>query len=289
MKKFGGKGEGPGEFYIPTELAHQKEKGLQISLRPDYLMVNSSGKLLFFSRNGDYKRMIKFKSFGFAYDFVPLGKNFIAWGSADRKSKAEYKNAVSLFQPDIHKIKEIYTCDFPFKMSGRDAEKAYFFKLDTPIYETYDNKIFITFSGIQKFEIEVFNETGEKLYTVSTDYEKIKLTDEHIKKYKSEFKYLFKFGLEWNLKNTLFPEYFPAIRNFSIADDKIYVLTFKKEGNKSEFIIFDLKGKLLKKIMFPVVEMNAKHFSPYSIADGKFYQIIENEDETWELHVTPIN
>lgn len=287
LKKFGGQGEGPGEFYIPTELVHQKEKGLQIYVRSDYLLVNSMGKVLFFNRNGDFKRMIKFNPFGFGKQFIPIGKNFAAWETARVKGKRY--TAVSLHDPGLHKKKEMYRCDFPFEMSAGSPTKVHFFRIEGPIYDTHDNKFFTTFSGNQTFAIDVFNENGEKLYTISADYEKIKLTDEDIKQYKSEFKYLFKRGLEWNLKNTLFPEYFPAIRNFSIANGKIYVLTFKKEGNKSEFVMFDLKGNLLKKIMLPVVEMNAKRFFSYSIADGRFYQIIENEDEIWELHVQSID
>jgi hypothetical protein len=286
LKKFGGKGEGPGEFYIQTELVHQKEKGLQIYVQPDYLLVNSMGKVLFFNRDGDFTRMVRFNPYGFGRQFIPLGKNFAAWETA--RAKGRRYTAVNLYGPDLHKIKEIYECDFPFDLSVGSSTKFRFFILEGPIYDTCDNKLFTSFSGIQKFAIDVFNENGEKLYTISTDYEKIKLTDEDADRYKSDFKYIYKRGLESNLKNTIFPEYFPAIRNFSVADGKIYVLTFKKEGNKSEFVIFDLKGNLLKKIMAPVAEMNAKQFFPYSITDGKFYQIIENEDEIWELHVTNI-
>lgn len=188
----------------------------------------------------------------------------------------------------MKKIKEIYQCDFPFIFSTGSPTKVHFFRLEGPIYDTYDNKLFTSFCGIQKFAIDVFDENGKKLHTISTDYKKIKCTKKDVLHYKSEFKYLYKRALERNLKNTIFPEYYPAIRHFSIANGKIYVLTFKKEGNMREFVIFDLKGNMLKKIMFPVAEMNAKRFFPYSITDGKFYQIIENEDEIWELHVQNI-
>ena len=59
--------------------------------------------------------------------------------------------------------------------------------------------------------------------------------------------------------------------------------------NKNEFYIFNLKGKLLKKIMLPFAEYDEVQFSPYTINDGKLYQLIENDNETWELHVIKIS
>lgn len=283
LKKFGGAGQGPGEFYMDTALIHQKEKGLQFYLEPDYVLVNSMGRVSFFSRHGEFRRMIRFNPFGTGRQFIPMNKYFAAWENV--RTRGDMYTAVNLYGPDLKKINEIYQCDFPFIFSTGSPTKVHFFRLEGPIYDTYDNKLFTSFSGIQKFAIDVFDENGKNRYAISTDYKKIKLTENDVRRYKSEFKYLYKRALERNLKNTIFPEYYPAIRHFSIANGKLYVLTFKKEGNKSEFIIFDIKGNLLKKIMLPVAEMNAKRFFPYSIDDDRFYQIVENEDEIWELHV----
>jgi hypothetical protein len=63
-----------------------------------------------------------------------------------------------------------------------------------------------------------------------------------------------------------------------------------EEKEISQWFIFDLKGKLLKKVQLPMKYQNAlKHF-PYAIHDDKFYQVVENiEEEQWELHITPLN
>ncbi|HLP44706.1 MAG TPA: hypothetical protein VK469_02100, partial [Candidatus Kapabacteria bacterium] len=63
----------------------------------------------------------------------------------------------------------------------------------------------------------------------------------------------------------------------------------KKEAEKSEFYIFDIKGTFLKKIMLPLKEKDERLWYPYTIGNGKLYQLVEDEDtETWELHVTDI-
>jgi hypothetical protein len=89
---------------------------------------------------------------------------------------------------------------------------------------------------------------------------------------------------------------------FIVADEKIYVLTYKKEKEKSEFVILDLKGKLLKKVFLPFNQSDewfhyslakatsqASPHATFTIKNGKLYQLIENEDkEIWELHITNI-
>jgi hypothetical protein len=41
--------------------------------------------------------------------------------------------------------------------------------------------------------------------------------------------------------------------------------------------------------MIPVYERNPESFHAYAFHNGNFYQFVENdEEETWELHVTKI-
>ncbi|UCE20753.1 MAG: hypothetical protein JSV46_00510, partial [Candidatus Aminicenantes bacterium] len=104
------------------------------------------------------------------------------------------------------------------------------------------------------------------------------------------FKIKFQRGASYFIKNLNLPKHFPAIRNFSIQDDKIYVLTFKRESNANEVLLFDIKGNLLKKVFLPIRTMNPEHLSPFSFYKDKFYQLVFNEEtENWELHITDIN
>jgi hypothetical protein len=67
------------------------------------------------------------------------------------------------------------------------------------------------------------------------------------------------------------------------------VQTFKREKEKSEFYIFDLDGKLIRKVMAPIREAEFLLAYPFTIANGKIYQVTENEDtEEWELHIDNI-
>jgi hypothetical protein len=89
-------------------------------------------------------------------------------------------------------------------------------------------------------------------------------------------------------QNGKFPRYFP-IQSFQVDDGKIYVQTFKLVRGKSEFYIFDLGGNLLRKVMVPFRGSELLCAYPFTIAQGKIYQLIENDDtEEWELHINKI-
>jgi hypothetical protein len=76
------------------------------------------------------------------------------------------------------------------------------------------------------------------------------------------------------------------------VDDKIYITTFKEVKGQNQMVILDLNGKLIKKTLVPLLNVNMVvpvlfHF--YTIANNKIYRLEENPDsETWELFVTDI-
>ena len=40
--------------------------------------------------------------------------------------------------------------------------------------------------------------------------------------------------------------------------------------------------------MIPFIEDDLVDLYPFAIKDGKFYQLVDNEEEIWELHVSDI-
>ncbi|MCP4149706.1 MAG: hypothetical protein GY757_18310, partial [bacterium] len=126
---------------------------------------------------------------------------------------------------------------------------------------------------------------------ITYNYEKLKVTEEYKKRVDNWYKtYPSMKKLYHMVKGRLeFPDYFPGIRYFNVADGKVYVLTFKRTGNKSEFVILDVDGGFLDKVMLPFAQRDIRMWAPYTIKNNSIYQLIENEDEeTWALHITAI-
>ncbi|HLP46903.1 MAG TPA: hypothetical protein VK186_09625 [Candidatus Deferrimicrobium sp.] len=277
LKKFGKQGEGPQEFIVDSY------NPLRIKLQPDYIQVNSLRKISYYTRKGDYIKELKHNIyFGFA-DFFPIGDQFVGF-ELEQKDQKTFLLA-SMYDANLQKIKEFYRK----KMPPRQGQK--FRILEESVYIcTAGDKIFL--DGDTDFIINIFDKKGEKCFAIQPKYEKLKFTD----KDKDDILNYFQTNpnskpyIEQIKSNLIYPDYFPAVRNFIAVDQKLYVQLFSKKEGKTEFYIFDQDGKFLEKVWLPIKITNpVEPLQLYTIYNGKLYQLIENiDEENWELHVNDI-
>jgi len=274
-KKFGKKGEGPQEFNV------NPMRGIRLHIQPDQIIVDCQGKVAYYGKDGTFKK--EMRSVPTFAQYMPLGEKFAGIGFAG-DSKGGYI-AVSIYDSHLKKEKEIH------KMSVPNPEKDGINPitvLTLPYLYTCDNKIFV---GGKDGSIEAFDAGGQKLPPIIKEYKKVKITQEHKKKYIQFFStdQRFKAFYERDKNRIGFSEYFPIVRNFHIEDKILYILTFREEDGKSEFLIYDINGKLLKTTLLPFEEMSPIALYPYTIKKGKLYQLIDNpKTEEWELHITEV-
>jgi len=275
IKKFGKEGQGPGEFATNPQLP------TIIDVSTDEIIVNSIGKLSYFTKDGNFKKEIKTVSPSF--NFQPMGDRFIGMGRVQDDKKLY--NTVNIFDSKLAKIKEIYRADTGLRGPGKGIEaiqKVFWFQY-------YDNKIFLP--GQTDDEIDVFDKDMNKLFTIKVEAKKIKISDEFKKEVINQFKTTpgTKEIFDAFLKPVRFSEYFPTILFFFCADDILYVMTWNRENEKNEFYTYDMKGKLIKKLWIPLAYQDYLQPFPLSIKNGKLYQVVENIDtEEWELHISEI-
>jgi hypothetical protein len=275
LKKFGKEGEGPQEFIIPPP------GGVEIVVQPDFLLVSSPGKISYLTKEGEFKKEIKVTAIMHS-GFFPIGKSFVGFGMKQEDNIIYY--TINIFDTDLKKGNEV----FRFKSPLQPGKVDFITASRRPLLSTFENKIF---HGGEEGEIYVFDASGKKISTISHKYEKVKLSDKHKKRYIDFFKTdpRFKQGWERFRDGVQFPGYFPVIRDLTVSDGKIYVLTYKEKEKKREFYLSGIDGKQLKKIMLPLPEMNPLELYPYTIRNNTLYQIIDNDDsEEWELHITKI-
>jgi hypothetical protein len=284
IKKIGREGEGPGEFHVIQANMNLKERGLVVSECPDHIAANSTSRLSYFTRKGDFIREIKL-AYGINAKFLSLGDQLLGF-----LPLKEGKLSVTLFDSDLKKKKEIFNCDYWFNLQSREQANFFDRASDTLFVSIYKDRIYLARGDAPLFAIHVFDFQGNKLFTVEHDSEKFKIPQGFIDEIHEHFKIKFQRGASYFIKNLNLPKHFPAIRNFSVQDDKIYVMTFKNVSQENEVLIFDIKGSLLKKVSLPVRAMNPEHLCPFSFYKDKFYQLIFIEKtENWELHITDIN
>jgi hypothetical protein len=270
-KRFGKRGEGPREFIFRI--------GITINVQTENILVLSTGKLSYFTKDGEFIKATKFMpSYG---KFTPVGGRYVGGGSPN--TPEYFVVALNLFDSNLKFKKEICRMRIP-----KLKDKRLF--LVTPWdFHTYDRKIFLAAEA--DFKINVFDETGKELYAITHDYERVKVTDQlrnrffdYVKKYRPPRSYaLMK-------KFFKFPDYFPAVLQMRVDDGKIYVLTYKeKENGTCEFVVFDTRGKFIKQVYVPLVKADPVHVEPFTVHGGNLYQLVDNEDtEEYELHIFPI-
>jgi len=271
-KKFGKAGEGPKEFNRFAILMLQKDK----------LIVNSMNKVSFFTKDGEYIEEKKVKS-GFGLLFQPLGKNYIGRGFGQEKNtRFDY---INLYDSELKKLKTLIKVE-----SDQQFNKCIIkFLNNTLTFVTFNEKLYIVNGN--KFEVKVFDNVPEEILTIKRDdYKREKFGDKDKQMIFDEIKNSpQKQFLETAKKMARFPDYYPAIAQIFERDGLIYIMTYKREGDKYEFYKYDSKGKFIKHFFIKFSFRTTMQPNPFSIMNDKLYQIIENEDtEEWELHVNDI-
>jgi hypothetical protein len=268
IKKFGRKGEGPGEFKPIV-------KGLKINILKEKMMIESQGKLSFYSLKGvlikEMRLLPKYSGLKL------LGDRYFAT-SEKITNKVEH-NVVKILDADFNEVKTFYQDEVGYHQEKQGTNYA-----STWDFDVSENKFFIV--GSSDFEIDVFNKNGDSLYTISQKYERVKLSQEFIDAWFNRIKR--RLGMNayhYMKKKVRWPEFFPAIRDLMVDNGHVYVITYGRKHGKSEFFIFDLEGKLVKKTFLPLKNYDGVALFPYSFKNNYLYQLIDNEDtEEWELH-----
>jgi hypothetical protein len=268
-KKIGGAGPGPQKF--------QAMPPLTVDARSDNIIVNSAGKVSFFSKDGKLKKELKVKIVGSA--FQPLKNAYAAQGVAFAGRNAFA--AVNLFDTQLNKIKEVFRYDTPAVQDG----KIDLFHQDA-LFTTYEDKLFI--ASMKGLTIDVLDHTGKHLYTIRypKKHKKRKFTPRDEKEFREYLRLVASHDYEVAKDRLIFPDYYPEIAAFVISDNNVFVVTWKRKPGQSEVVIFDMKGKLIKQAYYPFVLQDPVSGYPWNINNRKLYQLIENKDtRKWELHV----
>jgi hypothetical protein len=265
IKKFGERGEGPGEFKL------NQGGQLRVTIQSGNIIVSSLGRISYFDTDGKYIKERNFK----LGDVNPIGKNFV--GRKEIMENGTLYTLVVLYNSDMEEIKVL----FRYKNITQEGGPVIVGK---PQLEFIVTKNRVMIYAEKDFIIRVFDENGNNIFTIRQDYQLKEINDTDKKNWHDELRRRYSFYPQ--IKDRIeFATHFPAVR-YVVYDDtqkKIYAITGKKENKKTECFIFDHKGKFLKRAL---LELKS---GKYTFHQGKLYQLVENdENENCELHISEI-
>jgi hypothetical protein len=285
LNKFGNKGEGPGEFKVHPNI---NRGSLVFNIKDDQIMVSSLGRVSFFTINGKYlEEKVPQALFGFG-QFQTVENHYIGLGAKGHAMKQFI--TINFYDSDFKKGNEIFKV-LAFEQ-GKKINPITIGIIPT-LFATSERIFCLDYEGY----IHIFGSQGEKLSVirisqVEKNYSRVKVSQERKRKYIEFFKSdpRFKQQFEQDINTIRFPDYFPEIRDFKVADRKIYAISFREKNQQKEIFIFELNGKLLKKMMIPLGELSPRELTPYTIEKGNLYQLVENlNTEEWELDVISLD
>lgn len=283
VKKFGSKGEGPGEFL----------RFARVHFHKGMILVHSQGRLAYFSKDWKFIKEQKVPVL-FNRGFAPFGDKMAAAYTAPLEGKSDIGNQIVVLHDwKCEKIKEIFRKRYYFEIGG-DINGIYLPETDRRIgtrFLVWKDKIYVEPDDGEDGLLDVYDSNGKKLYTFKHEFEKIKVTEQHKEAAREWFRVRKRRLLEIvKARGWLYwPDYFPAVHQVYVTDDKVYMIPYKKKEGKVQLFVFDLKGKLLRHAAAPLLKENMFDFHPLCIAGGKIYQFTENDDEAMELHVHEID
>jgi hypothetical protein len=301
QKKFGNRGDGPGEFRYPPH----------ITAFPDYLLANSSGKLIYYSHDGDFIRETKLPfSYNYeAWPLLPVGDNYVGFPmEIERINPGELKlrHVGRLYDPDFKPVKMICTGIPPLVppppppaqegSQPRPTPKQDFETIPEYVdYAIAGEKIFVA-DNRKGMSIAVYDWKGNLLKEIENEQKAFRVPQEYREACMERLREQPNWESLDRQFNFKFKEYFPAFFSFKVRDNKIYLTTYAKEEEKYEVAIMDLEGRILKRsFSFPLppyqdVTYRFTLFSnAYEIFDDKVYYLAYNYDaDIYELHIVPI-
>lgn len=269
IKKFGKPGEGPGEL---------NQGDVLFDIKKDHLVVRTQNKIVFFTKDGEFINEKHLTSGRYLY---PIGKSYVGRTFITGEKKTLF-HGIQIYDSNFNKVKEIYSHKHGFQFAREEFNPLTIEQAD---FEVFDNKI-IVIDGYRT-EIQVFDISGEKLTSFFNSDELVKFTEKDKEDCLRDIKFdSFLNGFYGTHKNLFkFPKYFPPIRWFRIdpSGRKLYMETYEVKNSNRKWLVFDLNGKLIKKIITP--EKGIIRFY-----NGKTYQLVENEDkQEWELYIINTN
>jgi hypothetical protein len=270
VKSFGNKGEGPQEFKFQI--------GIEINTQTDNIIVESTDKLSFFTKKGQFIREIRLITR--AGKFRPLGKGFV--GTSGGISENSRYSTLNFFNEKLEKTAKIY------KAIIQPRGKKIQFLSTTWNYITTKDKVFICTK--KDFVVDVVDKTGKTLFSITRDYKRIKIDRSFENNFFAWVKKNRPPQLYERMKRMFeFPDTIPAIYDIFIDNDILYVITYKRKKEMNEVFLYTTMGKFIKTLNIPLYKDHPIDPLPYTIHDGKIFQLIDNaETEEWELRITPI-
>lgn len=231
IKKFGQKGQGPGEYTRPG-------RGRVLDSGELVLYDGGNGKFLFFNKDGVFLREIKNEAeiqiFG-GSGAIYLNQFYFLFEEINLDPEEDKLSShLAVFNSDFKKITDLKEWAYkenPFKSNRYNLFDAYL------KYIIFKENIYVINQDNEKFVINIYDFQGNNIKRIRKEYKKVKITEEFKQKSLNSYK-------NSEISNLIktkgyFPENFPPIKEMYVdSSGKMYIESYENGKDSAEVIMY---------------------------------------------------
>ena len=247
LRTFGRTGQGPGEFSLPLTI------GLTGS--GEIIVEDTRRHLAVFTTEGKHLRNLPITKTGLARVSVDSQGNIL--GIVIKRDKENPRYEIQKFDREMNLLFVLDSTPTP----SADTQGLNPFR--GSIYYTFDKDDSVVCGIPDRYEIKIYDTTGNLAKRITKEYDPVEITEEEKKEQAEQMPPEIKLS---------FPKYHNPIRWISTDDEgRIFVMTWERipEGEGYYHDVFDPEGRYIAKIPLK--------FRPILIKNTKFYAIREDE------------
>ncbi len=227
-----------------------------VYMQPESLACTDFTKIIWFSKKGEIQKAMEFSDLK---DFDLNSEMLLIPVKKNflriTADHGQHERHVFLVDSKFNTIKELYKGPFIWESNA-------------PVHHRTDTLssqglVFVS-DTLKGFHITIFDDKGNLLQTIDKNQEVEQVSDH------------------------------PLLHQFCVSDKKIYATTYFKKDNKTEMIILDLKGKILRRLYLPLTSLRPQRgvlrHDLYSVGRDKLYELVQNKETgKWELLITDLD
>jgi len=225
-----------------------------VYLQPETLTCTDFTKIIWYSKKGEVLKAMEFSALK---DF-DLNSEMLLIPVKENFLRItadhdQMKRSVYLLDPKFKTIKFLYEGLFVWQTGSATDVRT----------DTVSSGGLVFIADTQKFLITIFDDKGNLVRTIdkSKDVEEVPGR--------------------------------ARLHQYCVSDGKIYATTYKKKDDKTEMLVLDLEGRILRRLYLPFASIRPKRgvvrYDLFTVSQDKLYELVQNKETgKWELLITDL-
>lgn len=216
------------------------------------------------------------------WDLRSLSSHYVGVGS----DPDDYSYLLNLYDSGLRPLREILRVANPVSADDRSIRV-----LTTSLqFRVHEGEIY-AWGHTPDLVIEVFDEEGDLVRSLRPQYDRVPVGEEIkgmvLQSYAANPGFADR--MDELRERIVFPTHLPAIWDCYLDGERIYVLTYERQGWEFKMLVFDRDGNPLGSTLLPLRLSPANTPYPAAVYQGRWHQVVKNrETGAWELNVLPI-